>query len=68
MKYKAINIVHTELSIADKQIHRKKKDIFFSLPPSGFFLSFTCTETSCGSCCSQSSRENRDVFSSFFKV
>lgn len=39
MKYKAIKIVHTELSIADNLINKitGKKDTFFSFPPSGFF-------------------------------
>lgn len=64
MKYKAIKIVHTELSIADNlnKFTGKKKRHFFSLPPSGFFLSFTCTETSCGSSCWQSSRDIEEMF------
>lgn len=40
MKYKAIKIVHTELSIADnlnKFTGKKKKDTFFLYHPLGFF-------------------------------
>lgn len=40
MKYKAIEIVHTELSIADNLINKftgKKRHFFFSFPPSGVF-------------------------------
>lgn len=65
MKYKAIKIVHTELSIADNLINKftgKKRHFFFLFRPLGFF---TCTEMSCGSCCSRSSRDNRDVLSRF---
>lgn len=40
MKYKAIEIVHTELSIADNLINKftgKKRHFFFLFRPLGFF-------------------------------
>lgn len=64
MKYKSIKMVHTELSIADNLINKftGRKRHFFFFTTLWVFLSFTCTEMSCGSCCSQSSCDIEEMF------